>query len=181
MTAQLHHELSALVAETCCLYKVVISQQEINDMEKYIYEKEDRGTEEDLIINLDGESASVKPWNIRFKIGEFILETIETAQGVIGARENFLALSLIAIRYVQKIKGLSRIPISKREAAVLIELYRLFNENDPITIDGLFTLLGNVYSKDEILTALAVLRNLGCVNYGDDGIKLIEPISVINA
>jgi hypothetical protein len=181
MTSSLHNELSKLASETCCLYDVEISQQELKNLEKHVHEIEKERPEEVTVINLSGESSSSKLPNIQFRIGDFILETIETLQAVIGSGGNLLPLSLLAIRYVQKIKDLSRIPISKREASVLIAVYRLYIENELITVDNLFAQEHNSYSKDQIMDAIAALTKLGCVEYGEDSIELVEPIRVISA
>ena len=66
--------------------------------------------------------------------------------------------------------------LSQNEAQVLLEMYKLENEKEAITVDRLFSGLKGTMGEPQILKSLDLLEKLSCIQYGTDRIELVEAI-----
>lgn len=144
-----------------------ISENDSTELETVILKMK-----EGEVVNI----ASSKLFNLKFRIKDLFLETLKASITIKSSMQDWLALTLIVLEFLQKISGLMEYPLSKDEARVLLEMYKLENEKVKITVDRLFSGLTSTFSEVQILKSLDLLEKLSCIQYGTEQIKLVETI-----
>jgi hypothetical protein len=131
---------------------------------------------------LEGEitvASSVKIPNLRFKLGDVVLETLKASSAVgVSSVSGTLKTLVIVIRLLQKLYQFATVELGVPEAELLVALYKLNQEEGDVTIDKLVEFLEKKNSKKQISQSLDALEKLGCITYTMDGIRLNETIVV---
>lgn len=120
--------------------------------------------------------ASTKFSNLKFQLKDLLLETARSSVKIKSSFNDGLALTLIVLEFLQKVGGLMEHELSQNEAQVLLEIYKLENEKETITVDSLFFGLKEIMDEPQILKSLDLLEKLSCIQYGTDRIELVEVI-----
>lgn len=125
-----------------------------------------------LIVSI----ASTKLSNLKFRLKDLLLETARSSVKIKSSLDDGLALTLVVVEFLQKAGGLMEYELSQNEAQVLLEMYKLENEKEAITVDRLFSGLKGTMGEPQILKSLDLLEKLSCIQYGTDRIELVEAI-----
>ena len=136
---------------------------------------------EDLVLDLspEGKSTSVKLSNIKFRMADFLIEVTGIGVQVSTPKPNPVGLLLSGLRFILKMKELTTIGLSRREAEILFLLCHLKCERENATIDLLFEEMPLDLSRDQIRESLDKLEKLSCIEYSIDEIKLVEEIVMV--
>jgi hypothetical protein len=129
-----------------------------------------------LDLNSEGKSYTIKLSNLRFRLADFLLEITKFGIDLTTSITNPLKLVIGALCLIRKIKDLSTVEITAEEAKVLLAIFRLKVEGQPVTLDNMFQLLSGILPEEKIRNSLTRLMELKCIEYTDDGIILIEEI-----
>jgi len=134
-------------------------------------------TLESIIIRLSGESEYINFSNLRFRLKEVLMTLLESAATAPDDTENIYKVIFSALQLIQKIRKLQAYPLSKEEARLLVEMFRLRLDQNAISIDNLNTLLlGQGWDQEQLITHLNNLERLGCISYSEVGVKIEEEI-----
>ncbi|MFZ6028996.1 MAG: hypothetical protein ACOYYS_14880 [Chloroflexota bacterium] len=179
-----HHPLPPVmdVIETLELPANLPAGQFYETIEPYFSDaEEDTARLEKLTVKV-GKSAttttvaSAKLSNLKFRLKDLLLESMRTTLKVQSAKQNWLALTLVLLEFLQKLSGMMEYKLSTDEAHVLLAMYTLENDKEKITVDRLFAGLTAVMDESRILRSLELLEKLSCIQYGADELKLVETI-----
>ena len=119
---------------------------------------------------------SSKISNLKFRLKDFLLESLKSAVKAQSSWQNGLALSVVVLEFLQKTGELMQYTLSELEAKILLEMYKLEVEKEKITIDRLFTGMQAELSESQVREALDLLEKLACIRFGMDEIELVEEI-----
>ena len=116
--------------------------------------------------------------NLRFNLGELLLEAASGGVTAAGAWGQPARLAVAALRFLRAVRKLSTLDIRREDAETLITLYRLSQEKKLVRVDDL--LAAAPPGRDEAWTARSLerLERLGCIELRMDGIVLHETIIV---
>jgi len=187
MDLDTHESLKAFLIETESLahakndeINLVSSFLEVNQTTQSdeIFSKEIRiiqNQEQNITI-----ATTVKLPNLKFKLGELLLEILGSGSALAESLEKPLSVTLIAIRFLQRIRQLSETPITLNEARVLIEIHKMILDDTVSTIDNIYSQLNDEMKSSQIAASLHNLEMLGCITTLDGKIKLNENITIIH-
>lgn len=133
------------------------------------------------VITFDAENKallSTKTYNLKFRLFDLLISLAETSTSVLSSPKSTIELILIALRLFQKLKALSTIKLSEADAAILYTSYLLVRENKEVTIDSLLSTLRTPYTQEFLLLSLDNLSTLGCIEFNEKGIKIIEVVAI---
>ncbi len=123
-------------------------------------------------------ATSLKIQNLKFYFDEFLMETLESAVAFSGALDKPLALILVALRFLQKVKQLATVEIGQAEAELLLTIYKLSKEDKKVTIDAIIEVMQDEQSPAQISESLHMLENLACIKLTMDELELNETIFI---
>lgn len=147
--------------------------------------EEDGASLETLVVKMDANApatatiATAKLSNLKFRIKDLLLESMKTVVKVQSSKQNWIALTLVVLEFLQKLSGMMEYKLSTDEAQVLLAMYTLENEKGKITVDKLFVGLKTVMGESQVLRSLELLEKLSCIQYGTDELKLVETIAFV--
>jgi hypothetical protein len=136
-----------------------------------------------VILDPDGgdvvQTTSLKLPNLRFKLGQFLLEALGAGLSISGTLGEPLATALTAIRFLRNTQNLASVEIGRKDAELLLAVYRLTREEEVITVDDLIPVLvpGHM-AEDDLARALERLERLGCIGLGMGEVQLNESIVI---
>jgi hypothetical protein len=116
--------------------------------------------------------------NLRFRLGDLLLESLGTGMSVAGSLEQPLKLALTSIRFLRALRKMATIDIGRAEAEVLIAIYRLAQEEAIVRVDDLLAAVPGNADEGQLARTLENLELLACIQLGMDGITLNETIMV---
>lgn len=135
----------------------------------------------DIILNDEGDitvATTLKIPNLKFHLREFLLESTSSAIAASGSLNSPIQLTLVGIRFLQKIHKLATIDIDKDDAEILLAVHKLVKSNEIVSVDSLIEVLDDNKSKPKIAKSLEVLENLSCITLTMDEIILNETIII---
>jgi len=142
------------------------------------YFQGDNETLESITIKLSGDSKTTKFSNLRFRLKEVLMTLLESAATAPDDTENICKVIFSAMQLIQNIRKLQSYPLSKEEARLLVEMFRLRLDQDAITIDNLNALLSDWgWDQEQLTNHLNNLERLGCISYSEAGVKIEEEVS----
>ncbi|MBK8985344.1 MAG: hypothetical protein IPM39_04560 [Chloroflexi bacterium] len=133
-----------------------------------------RDSKSDVVL-----ATSLKIPNLRFKLGEVLLEIYRTGVLFFASKDNHHKQLLIGLDFLRKIRQLSTITISEQHANLLVMIFKLAQTETKVTVDAVQELLIDV-QDGRIASGLSELEKLGCINVTMGEIKLNETIDVIS-
>lgn len=116
--------------------------------------------------------------NLRFRLGDLLLEAVGTGMSVAGALDQPLKLALTGIRFLRSVRQMATLDIGKAEAEALLAIYRLTQEETVVRVDDLLLALPGGWDERQVARSLEKLELLACIELGMDGITLHETIMV---
>lgn len=148
-----------------------------------IDETQDAETVQQIKIALDQEgditvATSIKIPNLKFKLGEFILESVSSGVALASSLNSPVKLALVGIRFLQKVLHLSSVEISPFDAEVLIALYKLEKTDSILSVDRLVDVIGKNQTESRIAKSLESLERLSCITLTMNEIILNETIVI---
>ncbi len=116
--------------------------------------------------------------NLRFNLGELLLEVTGTVVLAAGSIDKPLKLALTGIRFLRTLGKLSTVEIGKGDAEVLIAVFRLAQEETVVRVGDLPGVLPAGWDEVKVALSLERLERLACIELGMDGIVVNEVIVV---
>lgn len=116
--------------------------------------------------------------NLRFRLGDLLLETVGTGMSVAGSLDQPLKLVLTGIGFLRSVRKMATLDIKKEDAEVLIALFRLTQEEAVVRVDDLLAVLSGDWDEGRVARSLEILEMLACINVEMSGITLNETIMV---
>ncbi len=116
--------------------------------------------------------------NLRFRLGNLLLESVGTGMSVAGSLGQPLKLVLTGIRFLRSVRKMATLDIDKEDAETLITIYHLAQEEDVVRVDDLLTVLPEDWNEGRVARSLEKLELLACIELSMDGITLNETIIV---
>lgn len=170
--------------ETLDLQENMKAAQVYQQLEPYFSDIEDDSATLENVVIKAGKNAVIaastsKISNLKFRLKDFLLESLKASVKIQSSMQSSLALTLVVLEFLQKVSALMEYQLSNCDAHTLLEMYILENEKTKITVDALFARLKNTFTEKQILQSLELLEKLSCIQYGADEINLIETILFI--
>lgn len=134
-----------------------------------------------LILSEEGDisvATTLKIPNLKFQLGEFLLESTSSTIAAAGSLKDPIRLALVSIRFLQKIHSLATINIDEADAEILLAIYKLGKSNEMVSVDNLIEVLDSSKSEAEIAKSLETLEDLSCITLTMDEIILNETIII---
>jgi hypothetical protein len=116
--------------------------------------------------------------NLRFHLGDLLLEVVGSGMAVVGSLDQPLRLVLTGIRFLKTINKLTTIDVRKEDAEMLIAIFRLAQELKQVRVDDLDAVLPAGWDAARIAISLERLELLACIELTMEGITLNETILV---
>lgn len=134
---------------------------------------------ETLYIIIDEQNAvevatSVKIPNLKFKLGELLLEIANTWANGRDLLNKPFKLFVFGLRLLHRLKQLSTIEIHPKEAVLLVDIFKLTHEEKKLTIDNLKEYTKSELSASDFAKSLEKLEKLDCISLNDEQIRLNE-------
>ncbi len=123
-------------------------------------------------------ATSVKLPNLRFRLGDLLLEAAGSGLSIAGALDQPLALVVTGLRFLRTVRGLAALAIREEDAQMLIAIYRLAQEERRVQAADLPALLPSGWDEARVARALERLELLACIELRMEGIVLNETIIV---
>lgn len=124
-------------------------------------------------------ATTMKIPNLRFRPGKLLFEAAKSAKDFYDSRDRPPLQAFVIIRFMMKVRGLSRIEIPPDQARVLMALYVLSREEPRVTKDMLFQNLVLSIREEELPHLLEALEKLACIRFKDNLVLLNEEIDVV--
>lgn len=164
-------------------------QEVIELMQGYLVELEDIDETQDaetvqqikIALNQEGDitvATSTKIPNLKFKLGEFVLESVSSGVALASSTSSPVKLALVGIRFLQKVLNLSSVEISSFDAEVLTALYKLEKRDSVLSVDQLVEVMKKDHTEAQIAKSLERLERLSCITLTMDEIILNETIVI---
>ncbi len=125
-------------------------------------------------------ATSLKLPNLRFRLGELLLEATGSGVAIAGSFDKPIKLVLTAIRFLRSLHKLATLDIGKADAEMLIAIFRLTQEEGTVQVDDLPAMLGEGWDERDVALSLERLDRLACIELKMDGVVLSETIVVQN-
>jgi len=138
---------------------------------------------EALLITLDEDgkpttTTTTKVANLRFNLGEALLEVAEMAMSAEIPPQHPLKLLVATIRFLRKMRELATIDVGTSEAEILLSISKLLYEKEAVTLDKLGECMTRAATEEQVARSLSFLERLGCVRLAENGIELVEQVTV---
>lgn len=185
MTSELQENLLSVMQQAGQLNTVNLMQNYLVEL-PVVNETQDAETIQQIKIALDQEgditvATSIKIPNLKFKLGEFLLEAVSSGVALASSTKSPIKLALVAIRFLQKILQLSSVDIDEFDAKVLVALYKLEKEDGILTVDQLVEVMERERPDAQIAKSLENLERLSCITLTMGEIILNEVIVIRNS
>ncbi|HEX8221172.1 MAG TPA: hypothetical protein VF914_18420 [Chloroflexia bacterium] len=134
-----------------------------------------------ILLSQEGDvtvATSRKIPNLKFHLGEFLLEAVGNVVSLPNLLDNPAKLALAAIKFLGKVYGLAKVDIEAADAKVLIAIYLLKQQHEVPTLDSLTESVVPGISEQQIARSLANLEQLACISLMMDEIILNEKIVI---
>ena len=182
MTNELQENLLEIIQQAGEQEAVELMQRYLVELED-IDETQDAETVQQIKIALDQEgditvASSIKIPNLKFKLGELILESVSSSVALASSTSSPVKLALVGIRFLQKVLHLSSVDISPFDAEVLVALYKLEKEDGTLSVDQLVEVMKKNRTETQIARSLESLERLSCITLTMDEIILNETIVI---
>ncbi|WP_420640471.1 hypothetical protein [Candidatus Leptofilum sp.] len=182
MTSELQENLLSVMQQAGQLNTVNLMQNYLVEL-PVVNETQDAETIQQIKIALDQEgditvATSIKIPNLKFKLGEFLLEAVSSSVALASSTKSPIKLALVAIRFLQKILQLSSVDIDEFDAKVLVALYKLEKEDGILTVDQLVEVMERERPDARIAKSLENLERLSCITLTMGEIILNEVIVI---
>jgi len=115
--------------------------------------------------------------NLRFRLGEVMLEVIGLGVKVPGALNNPISTVLSALSFVRNIRKLATIELAPGDAELVIRIFQLTRDRKILGIDSLISATPHL-SESQRAEALARLEQLACIKLEDGTVQMNEIIIV---
>ena len=125
-------------------------------------------------------ATSMKIPNIKFRLGEFLLEAISIAVTASSSSDTPVKLVLAGLKFLQKVRELATVMITPTDAEVLIAVQELTVKREIPTVDMILEYMGKEKEK-QVAKALETLENLACITVSMNEILLNESIVIHHA
>lgn len=168
MNKELEEQLTKLADD------LTISVKEASQIINYFQGKNE--TLESITIKLSGDSKTTKFSNLRFRLKDLFMSLLEGAATFPDNLENKFKVVYSVLLLIQKIRKLQVYPLSKTEAQLLVEMFRMDLDRDAISVENLSSQLG--WNQEDLITHLDNLERLGCISYSMAGVKIEEVIKI---
>jgi len=135
----------------------------------------------DLKRSQDGNiivSTTRKIPNLKYRLVDSIVESLETGISIVGSLDKPLLLILVGLKFLRKMRELSTVEIAEADARVLFALFSLEKQQNIVTVDALSSFLAKEINGAILAKSLANLESLGCLVLEDNRVKLIENIVI---
>lgn len=135
----------------------------------------------DIVMSEQGDitvATTLKLPNLRFRLGDFLLEATSTAVSAASSPERPLVLALTAIKFIRTVRNLATIEIDREDAVVLLEIYKQVRDEGMVTVDVLGSTMDKHLASGDLARSLERLDRLGCIVLDDGEIQLNETIVV---
>jgi len=116
--------------------------------------------------------------NLRFRLGDLLLEAVSSGVTAAGALGQPLRLIVAALRFLRTLHKLSAIEIERTDAELLVAIFRLAQEQAQVRVDDLPAVLPG-WEEAQIALSLERLDLLSCIELRMDSIVLNETILVL--
>jgi hypothetical protein len=123
-------------------------------------------------------ATTLKLPNLRFRLGDLLLEATGSGMAIAGSVDQPLGLVLTGIRFLRAIRKLATLDVRKEDAEMLLAIFRLAQEEEVVRVDDLPALLTGDWDDASVAHSLERLEELACIEVGMDGIVLHETIIV---
>ena len=123
-------------------------------------------------------ATTIKLPNLRFRLGDLLLEAVGTGVAVTGSLDRPLALVVAGLRFLRAVRKLAVIDIRKEDAEMLIAIYRLAQEEARVRVGDLPVMLSAAWNESMVARSLERLESLACIELRMEGIVLNETIIV---
>lgn len=115
--------------------------------------------------------------NLRFRLGEVLLETVGYGTGIPGNIQHPITALLSTLSFLRSINKLATIEVDRGDAELLITLFRLTRDREVLELDALIT--ATPAMPEQIRTeALERLERLACITLEEGTVQLNETIIV---
>lgn len=115
--------------------------------------------------------------NLRFRLGEVLLEAAEYVVGLPGAATSSLTMVLSTLSFLRSVRELATIDLDQGDAELLITLFRLTRDREVLRLDDLVTATPTLTEQQRV-EALERLERLACIALGEGTVQLNETIVV---
>ena len=123
-------------------------------------------------------ATTIKLPNLRFRLGDLLLEAAGTGVAVAGSLDHPLRLVLTGLRFLRAVRKLAVIDIRKEDAEMLIAIYRVAQEEARVRVGDLPVMLSAAWNESMVARSLERLESLACIELRMEGIVLNETIIV---
>lgn len=180
MSAQIKNKVDGIVS-TIELPEGVDRERITQILSAYIATEE--SVFEAIAIEMDDDGKIVggetEKWeNLKFRFGELVVEMIKSGGALYGVKTTPLLWIPIIVDFTKKAKELSTLEFGSKEAQILLALYQLDLEDDPLSIDTLYDLTDGKLTDQELQQSLLELQRLGCLTLEIDRIVLNETLDL---
>lgn len=124
-------------------------------------------------------ASSVKLSNVRFHLWKLFMKGLEAGVAFPEAPGKPGKL-LVLIQFLQALRELSELPMGLQEAEVLLALWKLKYEQESLTIDRLYDVVGERFSYEQTLQSLEKFVKLHAITMTTEGIEVYENIAIIS-
>ena len=161
-------------------YAVALLQRHLLDIEDIASESAS-DTLREINIKTSGDvivATSHKIQNLKFQLGELLQEVAGTAVAIPSSIEHPIRLVVIVLRFLYKVRKLSKVDITTSEAEVLLAIYKLVQQREILTVDRVSEFVRDKLTGEQLSKSLETLDKLACITLTMDGIKLNETIVI---
>jgi len=123
-------------------------------------------------------ATTVKVPNLRFRLGDLLLEAGGTGAAIAGLLDHPLRLVLAGIRFLRAVRQLATLEIRDKDAELLIAIFQLAQEEAGVQVGDLPMMLSASWDERQVARSLERLETLGCIELGMEGIIMNETILV---
>jgi hypothetical protein len=166
----------------------LISQQDDDRLLNYVdavaeaIELQDRGLE---VVRIQRDKAGNvvvatmrKLPNLRFRLGDLLLEATGSGMAIAGSLDKPLGLVLTGIRFLRSLRQMATLDVRQEDAEMLLAIFRVAQEKKIVQVDDVPALLSAGWDEASVARSLERLERLACIEIGMAGIVWHETIMV---
>jgi hypothetical protein len=118
--------------------------------------------------------------NLRFRLGEVLVEVVGYGIGLPGKLQNPIAAVLSTLSFLRSLNKLATISLDSGDAELLITIFRLTRDREVLSLDALSSATSELQEPQRI-AALERLERLACITLGEGTVQMNETIIVQRA
>lgn len=115
--------------------------------------------------------------NLRFRLGEVLVEVVGYGIGLPGKLQNPIAAVLSTLSFLRNLNKHATITLDSGDAELLITIFRLTRDREVLDLDALHTATPEV-PEARRAEALERLEGLACITLGEGMVQMNETIIV---